>query len=517
MNSGKQFIAGQRVGASVSTLKSINAKTGEPLSCLFSQATLSEVEQAADAAAAVFKDYHKQPLDRRAAFLDAIADEIDRMDDDFVTLVSAETGLPEARIKGERTRTSNQMRMFADYVRARGFLGVRIDTFEGTDKPVLRQYNVGVGPVAVFGASNFPLAFSTAGVDTAAALAAGCPVVVKAHSGHMKTAEMTAEAIERARVKSDMPAGVFNMIYGGRIGADLVRHPKIRAVGFTGSLSGGKALIDIANSRPNPIPVFAEMSSINPVIMLNDLLSNKAAEVAGDLVASFTLGSGQFCTKPGLILGLRTEAFERFVSELTQKVSALSPMVMLNPSTLKSYEQRRQEFDESDALKLLAKGQDADMCAGARLYRTDVATLIANKMLVQEEIFGPAAIIVSVESQAQLLDALATLDGQLTASLFGEEAELAEAGELVDALQEKAGRLIVNNYPTSVEVSHAMVHGGPWPATSDSRGTSVGSMAINRFMRPVCFQNYPDALLPDELTDAGLSSVPHMLNGKYVG
>lgn len=514
-NNGKQFIAGQRVGSGSPALNSINARTGQPLSYLFCQATMAEADSAANAAASVFRSYQKQPLERRAAFLESIADEIDSLDDDFVNIVMEETGLPEARIKGERALTSNQMRMFAEYIRARGFLGIRVDTFEGQGKPVLRQYNVGVGPIAVFGASNFPLAFSTAGGDTAAALAAGCTVVVKAHSGHMKTSELTAEAIERARIKSDMPAGVFNMIFGSRVGADLVRHPKIKAVGFTGSLGGGKALIEIANARPEPIPVFAEMSSINPMVVLNGLLTNQASKVAGDLVASFTMGTGQFCTKPGLILGVQTDAFENFVTELKHKVSALSPMVMLNPSTLKSYDHRRQEFDAFSSLELLAQGQDDSLSAEACLYRTDIQSLIANNTLVQEEIFGPAAIIVSVETKEQLLEALDTLGGQLTATIFGEEEELASAADLVATLEEKAGRLIVNNYPTGVEVSHAMVHGGPWPATSDSRGTSVGSLAINRFMRPVCFQNYPQSLLPDVLKDEQLSKSPHLLNGKY--
>lgn len=516
-SSGKQFIAGQRVASASPELKSINAATGEPLQWLFCQASEQEASDAAQSAASAFRSYQNLPLWQRAGFLDAIANELDALGSEFIQIVMAESGLPEARVRGERARTSGQMKMFAEYVRNKAFLGIRIDSFEGTGKPELRQFNVGVGPVAVFGASNFPLAFSTAGGDTAAALAAGCPVVFKAHSGHMRTAELTAEAIERARLRTNVPAGVFNMIFGTRVGADLVRHPAIKAVGFTGSLSGGKALIDIANARPEPIPVFAEMSSINPMIMLEGLLTRQADKVAEDLVGSFTMGTGQFCTKPGLVFGIKSPAFDQFVQKLAEKVSSLKPMVMLNPSTLSSYVQRAEEFDECSGLVLLAKGEQGGNCAGARLYRTDATSLIADSTLVQEEIFGPAAIVVSVDSREQLMEALSKLQGQLTATIFGEENELKDTADLVACLQEKAGRLIVNGYPTGVEVCHAMVHGGPWPATSDSRGTSVGSMAINRFLRPVCFQNYPQALLPDALRDENLNGVPCFRDGCYQG
>lgn len=511
--SGKQFIAGQRVATTPAELTSINARSGAALPWCFSQATHAEANDAASAAAASFRAYQALPLTQRAAFLDAIADEIDRLDDGFIQVVMEESGLPEARIKGERTRTSTQMRLFANVVRDRHFAGVRIDSWPG--KPEIRQYQVGIGPVAVFGASNFPLAFSTAGGDTAAALAAGCPVVFKAHSGHMRTAELTAVAIERARVQCGIPAGVFNMIFGARIGADLVRHPQIKAVGFTGSLAGGKALLDIANARPQPIPVFAEMSSINPMIMLDTLLKNQGEQVAADLVASFTLGTGQFCTKPGLIFGIRSPAFEQFAHTLAAKVNQLQPMVMLNPATLHAYQQRSATFDAHPGLKLLAQGEAATLRAGARLYRIDAADLLADNQLIQEEIFGPAAIIVSADHHDQLLQVLEVLNGQLTASIYGEDAELADAGDLIAILQEKAGRLIVNGYPTGVEVCHAMTHGGPWPATSDARGTSVGSLAINRFLRPVSFQNTPQSLLPPLLQDKNLTGVPVLRNGHF--
>ncbi len=512
-NTGKQFINGQRVSSGAAELVSIDAGSGKPLPYTFYQATPEEADRAAEAADEAFYAYSTLPLSQRARFLEAIAEQIEALGEDFISIVCEESGLPAARIAGERARTANQMRMFAASVRDGSFLGVRIDTFEGTGKPALRQMNIGIGPVAVFGASNFPLAFSTAGGDTASALAAGCPVVFKAHSGHMRTAEVIAEAILTAAEQCDVPAGVFNMIFGGRIGAKLVEHPRIKAVGFTGSLHGGKALINIANARPDPIPVFAEMSSINPVIMLDGIMESSAEKLAEETVASFTMGTGQFCTKPGLIIGFASEGFNRFVDKLTATVGALSPMMMLNPSTLHSYNERKALFDNTPELTLLASGQAEENRAQAALYRADAAFVAGKNPLVQEEIFGPAAIVISVESKEALLQVLSALQGQLTVTLFGEDQEIAESGYLVNTLQSLAGRLIVNGYPTGVEVCQAMVHGGPWPATSDARGTSVGSLAINRFLRPVCFQNYPESLLPLALKDSNPLQITRLVNG----
>lgn len=412
------------------------------------------------------------------------------------------------------------MRLFAELLRSGRVHGARIDCAlpERTPlpRPDLRQYRVAIGPVAVFGASNFPLAFSTAGGDTAAALAAGCPVVFKAHSGHMITAELTAQAIERAVQKHQMPAGVFNMVFGSSIGADLVQHPAIQAVGFTGSLQGGRALFDLAMQRPQPIPVFAEMSSINPVVVLPQALAQRGAHLAKELVASFTLGCGQFCTKPGLIIGQRSAAFSQLIADLQTQVNACPPQTMLNAGTRDHYLSGLQRWDQHPQLRHLA-GSRAEQphLAVAQLYQADISLLINADPLLQEEVFGPVAIVVEVADRAQLLAALENLQGQLTATLLAEQEDLGEASELAQLLIHKAGRVLFNGYPTGVEVCEAMVHGGPYPATSDPRGTSVGTLAIERFLRPVCLQNYPAALLPPALQDSNPLNLLRLVNGEY--
>ncbi|HEC0206008.1 TPA: aldehyde dehydrogenase (NADP(+)), partial [Acinetobacter baumannii] len=358
-----------------------------------------------------------------------------------------------------------------------------------------RQIKIGVGPVAVFGASNFPLAFSTAGGDTASALAAGCSVVVKAHSGHMATADFVAQAIERAVEKSNMPKGVFNMIYGNGVGEPLVKHPLIQAVGFTGSLRGGRALCDMAAARPQPIPVFAEMSSINPMLMLPEALKNRGEKIAQDLADSVVLGCGQFCTNPGLILGIKSAEFSQLINNLTDIMGAKPAQTMLNAGTLKSYTAGLEHLTQHQGIKHLAGNTQQGNQAQPQLLKADVELLLAGDQLLQEEIFGPTTVVIEVEDKAQLIQALQSMNGQLTATLIADEADLTEFADVVPVLEEKAGRLLINGYPTGVEVCDAMVHGGPYPATSDARGTSVGTLAIDRYLRPVCYQNYPQSLL----------------------
>lgn len=382
-------------------------------------------------------------------------------------------------------------------------------------RPDLRQYRIGVGPVAVFGASNFPLAFSTAGGDTASALAAGCPVVFKAHSGHMATAEWVADAILRAAERTTMPAGVFNMVYGSGVGEWLVKHPAIQAVGFTGSLKGSNALCRMAAERPQPIPVFAEMSSINPVIVLPDALKVRGEAIARELSASVTLGCGQFCTNPGLVLGLRSPAFSAFIEQLEAQMADKPAQTMLNVSTLASYRQALEHLHAHPGIRHLAGAAQGAQHAEPQLFQADVSLLLEGDELLQEEVFGPATLVVEVQDQAQLTDAVKALRGQLTATLIGEPAELLAHGWLSDLLQDKVGRLLLNGYPTGVEVCDAMVHGGPYPATSDARGTSVGTLAIDRFLRPVCFQNYPDELLPPALQDANPLGLLRLVDGEY--
>jgi len=515
---GHNYIGGQRSAQGDTRLHSLDASTGEALPGAFFQATEAEVDAAARAAAAAFPAFRNLAPERRAVFLDAIADELDALGDDFIATVCRETALPAGRIQGERGRTSGQMRLFAQVLRRGDFLGARIDRALPERQPLprvdLRQMRIGIGPVAVFGASNFPLAFSTAGGDTAAALAAGCPVVVKAHSGHMATAEAVADAILRAAERSGMPAGVFNMVYGGGVGEWLVKHPAIQAVGFTGSLRGGNALCRMAAERAQPIPVFAEMSSINPVILLPQALRERGERIAGELSGSVTLGCGQFCTNPGLIIGLRSAEFSAFIEQFKARMADQPAQTMLNAGTLASYRKGLEHLHGHPGVRHLAGAVQGEGQAQAQLFEADVRLLLEGDELLQEEVFGPATVLVQVDGLAQLRDAVQALRGQLTATLIGEPEELLEHAWLAELLQDKVGRVLVNGYPTGVEVCDAMVHGGPYPATSDSRGTSVGTLAIDRFLRPVCFQNYPDALLPEALRDGNPLGIPRLVNGK---
>lgn len=515
---GHNYIAGRRSAAGDVRLQSLDASTGEALPGYFIQATEAEVAAAAEAAAAAFPLYSKLEPARRAEFLDAMAVEIDALDDDFVATVCRETALPAARIQGERGRTSGQLRLFATVLRRGDFHGARIDRAlpERTPlpRPDLRQCRLGVGPVAVFGASNFPLAFSTAGGDTAAALAAGCPVVFKAHSGHMATAEWVADAILRAAQKTSMPAGVFNMIYGGGVGAALVQHPAIQAVGFTGSLKGGRALCDLAAARPQPIPVFAEMSSINPVVVLPQALQARGECIAAELAASVVLGCGQFCTNPGLVIGIRSAAFSDFIARLGDAIASQPAQTMLNAGTLRSYAHGVAALQAHPGVRHLAGQPQAGMQAQPQLFQADVSLLLAGDALLQEEVFGPTTVLVEVADLGELQQALQALHGQLTATLIADEQDLDDFADLVPVLERKAGRLLLNGYPTGVEVCDAMVHGGPYPATSDARGSSVGTLAIDRFLRPVCYQNYPDRLLPAALQNANPLGIQRLVDGQ---
>ncbi|SFP21810.1 NADP-dependent aldehyde dehydrogenase [Pseudomonas sp. NFPP07] len=515
---GHNYIGGQRSAAGTVILHSIDASTGEALPHGFYQATAEEVDAAANAAAAAYPAYRALSAQRRAQFLEAVADELDALDDEFIALVCRETALPTARIQGERKRTSGQMRLFAEVLRRGDFYGARIDRAlperQPLPRPDLRQYRIGLGPVAVFGASNFPLAFSTAGGDTAAALAAGCPVVFKAHSGHMATAERVADAIVRAAQASGMPAGVFNMIFGGGVGEALVKHPAIQAVGFTGSLKGGRALCDMAAARPQPIPVFAEMSSINPVIVLPQALQARAQTIARDLTASVVQGCGQFCTNPGLVIGIRSPQFAAFTEQVARLIGDQPAQTMLNAGTLGSYGKGVQKLLAHPGIEHLAGAPQAGNQARPQLFKADARLLVEGDEVLQEEVFGPTTVFVEVADQAQLNAALHGLRGQLTATLIGEPADFVQFGELTALLEQKVGRILLNGYPTGVEVCDAMVHGGPYPATSDARGTSVGTLAIERFLRPVCFQNYPDNLLPDALKNANPLRIQRLVDGR---
>ncbi|WP_106477621.1 aldehyde dehydrogenase (NADP(+)) [Phytohalomonas tamaricis] len=515
---GQNFIAGVRSAKGSTTLQSIGAADGQVIDLKFIEATPEEITTAAESAAEAFAAYRTTSPEVRATFLETIADEIDTLGEDVIKEVIRETGLPEGRLNGERTRTSNQMRLFAKVLRRGDYLGVRIDRADADrtpPKPDIRQYKVALGPVAVFGASNFPFAFSVGGGDTASALAAGCPVVVKAHPGHMVTSEHVANAITRAVEKCGMPKGVFSMVYGDRVGAQLVQEPAIKAVGFTGSQKGGRALFELASQRDEPIPVFAEMSSVNPMLVLPQALEQRGEQIAVDMASSVVLGCGQFCTNPGIIIGLKSEAMSRFTAKLGDELKAKPGQVMLNPGLVENYKRGVERLNALDGVEELATGESEGQYQGAaRLFKAEKHVLFEHQSPLFEEVFGPCTVVTEVDSPEELQQAARSLNGQLTATLIAEESDLTTHQGLLPILEERAGRVLLNGYPTGVEVCDAMVHGGPYPATSDSRGTSVGTLAIERYLRPVCYQNYPDAFLPEPLKNANPFGLMRLIDGE---
>jgi NADP-dependent aldehyde dehydrogenase len=519
MEIGKQFIDGERIAGSEAAFFSYDAATGEPLAYEFFAATDAEVSCAAAVAGAAFQTYRNSGLKERAAFLDAIAEEIDSLDDTFIRIVMRETGLPEPRIRGERLRTSNQLRLFGAVVRRGDFLGARIDTAlpdrQPLPRPDIRQCRMGIGPVAVFGAGNFPLAFSVAGGDTASALAAGCPVVVKAHPGHPATSELVACAVTRAVERSGIPKGVFAMLFGDTAGAQLVRCPEIKAVGFTGSLAGGRALSEIAANRPEPIPVFAEMSSVNPVIILPGAVQERGSAIASGLAASVTLGAGQFCTNPGLVICLEGEPADTFCQMLASEMGNLPPQVMLNRSILRSYHDGIRRLSRIAGMEMLAGTITEGDRAYACLFRALPDLLRSPARPLENEVFGPVTVLVTVKDLQELRKIIPELKGHLSASLFAADSDISDVRPIVQALETRVGRVIFNDFPTGVEVCDAMMHGGPFPATSDSRCTSVGTLAIDRFLRPVCYQGYPDSMLPEALQDGNPCGLLRLVNGTW--
>lgn len=487
-------------------LRALNPATDEAFGPGYAEPDAAAIEAACAEAAAAFDAYRETDLETRAAFLEAIAAEIEALGDELVQTAMAETGLPQARLTGERGRTTGQLRLFAQVVRRGDWIGARIDPALPERTPLprsdLRQRFIPLGPVVVFGASNFPLAFSTAGGDTAAALAAGCPVIVKGHPAHPNTAALVGGAIERAVAACGLPKGVFAQLIGAshELGGGLVRDPRVKAVGFTGSRAGGMALVRIAAERPEPIPVFAEMSSVNPVVLMPAALAARAEALGTAFVGSLTLGAGQFCTNPGLIFALKGPDLDRFEAAAVAALNAAAPHVMLTPGIFGAYEQGVDRLAGREGVQLLARGCVGDgvnQAVGA-LFAVDAETF-ARDAVLSHEVFGSSSVIVRIEDAAQLAAVLEGLEGQLTATLQMDSADAEAARALLPILERKAGRILANGWPTGVEVSHAMVHGGPFPATSDPRGTSVGTRAIERFLRPVCYQDIPDALLPPAL------------------
>ncbi|HSC53110.1 MAG TPA: aldehyde dehydrogenase (NADP(+)) [Phnomibacter sp.] len=479
--------------------------------------TIHEVMAAAAAASIIFS---KVSIADRAAFMHAIANGLENSGDDLIRATMAETHLPEARLRGERARTVFQLRNYADACVQGDWLDARIDTADAHKvpaKPDIRKMLVPLGPVVVFGSSNFPFAYSTAGGDTASAFAAGCPVIVKAHPAHPHTSTIVAGIIRKAVAESGLPSGVFAHVYGNsfEVGEALVMHPATKAVGFTGSFKGGKALFDLANQRKEPIPVFAEMGSVNPVYLLPKKLELSATEMAAQFAASITLGVGQFCTNPGLILGVKSDAFDRFADTLSAEILKVAAGTMLHDGILKAYHQKLAAALAQPGVQAIAEGAESatQEQAVATIATVSGAAFMANPLLHQE-VFGPYSLLVACENIEQLQAIASVMEGQLTSTIMATEDELKSEKLFVTIVAEKCGRIIFNGVPTGVEVCHSMQHGGPYPACTDSRFTSVGADAIKRFARPLAYQNWPGHLLPAELQNTNPLKLLRSINGQ---
>jgi NADP-dependent aldehyde dehydrogenase len=520
---GKNFLGTELSNLGTSTFQATNPATSEALPTVFYEATEAEINRAVEWAQGAFNHFRFDSKEQRAALLDRIAEEILALGDELLQVANAESGLPLDRLTGERGRTVNQLKMFAALVREGSWVEASIDTAlpdrAPVPKPDIRKMLVALGPVAVFGASNFPLAFSTAGGDTASALAAGCPVIVKAHPAHPGTSELVATAIVKAAEACGMP-GIFSMIQGLSydVSLALVRHPLIKAVGFTGSFRGGKALYDAAASRPEPIPVYAEMGSVNPVFVLPGVLRERGAAFAEGLKTSVTMGVGQFCTNPGLVFGLQSDELTAATEKLKSLIEAAPPATMLHAGILRAYEAGIQRLANSAGLTTVqasAAAEAAQTQARAAVFTTDAQTFFAQPEL-SEEVFGPSTIVVNCASPEELGRAVNELQGHLTATIHGTAADLEEYRWLISALELKVGRIVINGFPTGVEVCPSMTHGGPYPATTDARSTSVGTDAIKRFVRPVSYQGFPNEALPPALQDGNPLGIWRRVNGEFV-
>ncbi|WP_395402470.1 aldehyde dehydrogenase (NADP(+)) [Pseudoduganella sp. UC29_106] len=515
---GEMVIGQNAVMGREGQMKAIDPSRNMEIDPPFGMASAADLEQACSLAAAAFDTYRETGLEQRAQFLEKIADNIMAIGPVLVERAMQESGLPQARLEGERGRTVNQLRLFAKVVRDGVFLNATLDAALPERTPPrsdIRMRKIAIGPVAVFGASNFPLAFSVAGGDTASALAAGCPVVVKAHPAHLGTSELVGKAVQKAVADCGLPEGVFSMLIGGiETGSNLVAHPVIKAVGFTGSRFGGLALMRIAAARKEPIPVYAEMSSINPVFLLPGALKEKGAQVAQGFADSLTMGAGQFCTNPGLLIGLESPELEAFTTAAAAAVQAKPSTTMLTPGIHKAYESGVEKLSALEGVSLLAQGAPAAGCqARPHLYSVDVDTFLSTAAL-EDENFGPSSVLIRAKSAEDLKRFAEHLEGQLTATVQATAEDRDIAGSLLPTLERKVGRILFNGFPTGVEVSHAMVHGGPFPSTSDSRTTSVGATAIDRFLRPVSYQDVPSYLLPQAIADGNPLNVPRIVNGE---
>lgn len=519
--SGGNLISGERIAGNGTAFYATDPTNGAKLDPEFREASAADVDRALSEAEGAFQIFGRSGPRERARFLRAIAEELLLLGDSLIERAQRETALPTARLQGERTRTVGQLRLFAEYLEEGSWVEARIDTPNAArtplPKPDLRRMLVPVGPVAVFGASNFPFAFSVAGGDTASAFAAGCPVIFKAHPAHPATSELAAHAIYQAARKADVPAAVFALLHGWshEVGLAMVRHPLTRAVGFTGSLRGGRALFDAAAARPEPIPVYAEMGSINPVFLLPSAVEQRGEAIAQGLAQSITLGVGQFCTNPGVIVGVGDKGLAQLTAQLAEHIRGADAGIMLYDGLRTAYTNALQSAHARGVEFVGDAPSVSTDTTGVRpaLLAADADRFLADAEL-RQEVFGPVSVVVAGRDVAELERVAETLEGQLTATIHGTEEELQTHTRLVEILQRKVGRLIFNGYPTGVEVGHAMQHGGPYPASTDARSTSVGTSAITRFLRPVCFQDFPDAALPPALRNRNELGIWRLVDGK---
>ena len=504
------------------TFYATNPATGETLEPAYTETTPDEVGRVVREAEAAFAVYRQKSGAEKAVFLERIGEEIMALGDALIERCMAETGLPAGRLRGERGRTVGQLRLFAEVLREGSWVDARIDTAlpdrQPLPRPDIRQMHIALGPVGIFGASNFPLAFSVAGGDTASALAAGCSVVVKAHPAHPGTSELVGGAITKAAQETGMPGGVFALVHGPSVavGMAIVEHPLIKAIGFTGSLQGGKAIFDAAARRPEPIPVYAEMGSINPVFVLPGALATRGEAIAQGLAQSVTLGVGQFCTNPGLVVSIASEAADRFLEDTGRHLASQAPGTMLTAAIRNAYDAGVHRMATAEGVDVAAHSEASDsVSAGtAFLMKTTAAVFMAQPAL-SEEVFGPSTMAVVAQGKEDLLTLASDLDGHLTATVHATPEDLEAYADLLAILERKVGRLIINSFPTGVEVCPAMNHGGPFPATTAAGTTSVGTAAIRRFARPLCYQGFPASHLPDALKDNNPLGIWRLVDGQF--
>ncbi len=521
MMTGKNHIGFDLSAEGITTYKTFNPLLNIENEPIYTEASNNEVDRAVALATTAFKEFRTIEASKKAAFLDAIADEILALDDVLVQVYCSETGLPEGRAKGERGRTIGQLRAFAELVREGSWVEAAIDTAQPERTPApkvdIRKMSIPLGPIVVFGASNFPLAYSTAGGDTAAALAAGCPVIVKSHPMHAGTGELVASAIVNAALKTGMPNGVFSNLNssGIEVGVQLVKHPGVKGVGFTGSIRGGRALFDLASQREEPIPVFAEMGSVNPVVALPSALRDKGNEWAKQYAGSITLGAGQFCTNPGLIFGIKSTTLDNFIKTLGEEIEQIAPLCMLHPTIHNNYEKGKSILSSQGGVTIAAsyEGTVSANYGSQKVITVNGVNFLKNPTL-HKEVFGPFSVVVRCADMEELNTIISKLEGQLTGTILGDNTELESSHTLIETLQGRVGRIIFNGVPTGVEVCPSMQHGGPYPASTDSRFGAVGIHSIKRWVRPLSYQNWPDHSLPKELKNSNPLKISRLVNGK---